>query len=185
MKSYENKRTAEGQFYKGLAQRKDVRVEFLTIGCAKATGIDLMTSFDKLRTQLKGRYPIEFCGVLVDWGLTVHAHILWQKLYIRMKDLRELWQMISHTEGGVKNQTIVKNKARRGDMKYLVDYLMAQDVKHVDATVSYFESPYWVVENECEGCFKTRGTQTTFTTRRDILLGIVPDGTGNSDVEAQ
>ena len=183
MRYYENKRTAEGQFYKGLAQRKDVRVEFLTIGCAKATGIDLMTSFDKLRAQLKGRYPVEFCGVLVDWGDTVHAHILWQKPYIRMNQLRGLWQMISHTEGGVKNETVVKNKARRGDMKYLVDYLMLQDVKHVDATVRYFESSYWVVENECEGCLKTQGTQTTFTARRDIVLGTISDGKSKVDVE--
>ena len=164
MKRYENKRTAEGQFYKGLAQRKDVRVEYLTIGCAKADDIDLMARFEKLRTQLKGRYPVEFCGVLVDWEQTVHAHILWQKPYIRMNQLRELWQMVSHTNGGIKNQTVTKNKARRGDMKYLVDYLLTQDVKHVGASVSYFESAYWVVDNECEGCLKTQGTQLTFTT---------------------
>lgn len=166
-KTLADKRTFEGECYKGLASRRDGVVEFLTIGCAMDSGIDLRKSFETFCDRLSRRKPVEWIAVHVRepraislltpigsddgerWQGKEHMHILWAKPYLRMDMLRDMWQEHSGTSGGVKNRTVHGSLSARSQMLRLVGYLTNQDDHHDTANreVLYYESSGWVLQS--------------------------------------
>lgn len=160
-KKLTDKRVFEGECYRGLASRRGGYVEFLTVGCSMDSAIDLRKTFEEFCERLSCRKKIEWIAVHVKEprggssfadGSPVgkeHMHILWAKPYIRMDMLRDVWQGLSKTSGGIKNRTVHGSLSARSQMSRLVGYLVNQDDHHdTDSReVFYYESAGWVLQS--------------------------------------
>lgn len=178
-KTLVDKRAFEGECYKGLASRRDGYVEFLTIGCSMNSGIDLKKAFEEFCERLSSRKKIEWIAVHVKepkglLGLNdsfegkEHMHILWAKPYVRMDMLRDIWQGLSKTSGGIKNRTVRGSLSARSQMSRLVGYLVNQDDHHDSEhrEVFYYESAGWVLQSGRDSQTKIEGDGEKIAVKR-------------------